>query len=1018
MSHSQKNPRSPLSNAVRLALLCGAATSVGVFNNAFAADTDQNTNQQSTATLGKIEVTGSKIKRTDVETAQPVQVITAAQIKATGLATIGDILQKLTSSGAALNTLANDNGNFTFTGGGQTNVDLRYLGAQRVLVLVNGKRWVSGLDGTVDLNTIPTSVIDHIEVLQDGASAIYGSDAISGVVNIITLQNYNGREASAYVGIYNGDGHYDGKTQNYDITIGSSSDKSNLTFNVSYMKQDAISSADRRISQEPTFGAGLTRGSSATPQGRFVFIPPSLFPDGSNAANAPSPTSGFSSSLCPTTNFGSAATPDYQPLCDLTLKNGAAGTSPSDFRAFSSANDRFNFAPYNYVLTPEERFSTFLQGHTDLADNLTFKADAMYTHRDSQQQAGPEPLFFASTSIATNIPAGPSATNPFSFPLNTGAVQPAPQPNAGTPAAGYLGLLGRRMIEIGPRRYDENEDTFYFNGGFSGFFNAGASEWDWNAYYAFSKDTEIDTNQGHFDTSHLANALDPAKCAATLSCVPLNLFGGQGVNGTGSITPAMLAYSSYVGQNEFQNNQRIYSADISNSDLAELPGGPLGFAAGYQYIEHDGFFQPNPVAENGYDTFNPGRPVPPTTGRITEKSEFVEFDIPLVADVPAFKILDLDVARRHTSYSSYGGNDTNKAGLKWKPVDDVLVRGTWSQGFRAPNINELFEGATNLSAQATDPCSNYNGSGVSAAVIARCQAAGVPASYTQPNGQINTQEGGNPNLQPETSVSRTLGFVYSPDWLSGLNVSADYYRIELDNTIQPISGQVILDDCYVNGDPASCARIKRTASGGIASLNDAIANTGGTFTTGIDFSLSYAFPSTSIGDFKASMDSTYVKTFQQTTITGSGPITTDLAGIERGGSVFPFGIPHHKTRLAVNWNLGAWSAEWDVRYISGLTEKCSDSFDGGPNSLTNLGLCTHPSFYNNQFSTNHLGATTYHDAQVNWAVDSLDTTFTFGIRNLFAKNPPTSTQQQLNSFDPTLYDVPGRFLYLRAQVKF
>ena len=154
MSHSQKNPRSPLSNAVRLALLCGAATGMGALNTAFAADQDQNANQQSTAQLGKIEVTGTKIKRTDIETAQPVQVISAAQIKATGLATIGDILQKLTSSGAALNTLANDNGNFTFTGGGQTNVDLRYLGAQRVLVLVNGKRWVSGLDGTVDLNTV------------------------------------------------------------------------------------------------------------------------------------------------------------------------------------------------------------------------------------------------------------------------------------------------------------------------------------------------------------------------------------------------------------------------------------------------------------------------------------------------------------------------------------------------------------------------------------------------------------------------------------------------------------------------------------------------------------------------------------------------------------------------------------------------------------------------------------------------------------------------------------------------
>jgi iron complex outermembrane receptor protein len=237
--------QSLVSKAVRLAMVFGAA---GLGSNAMADDqttttTTTTSNNQSTAQLGKIEVTGTKIKRTDVEQAQPVSIVTAAQIKQTGLATIGQVIQKLTSTGAALNTMDNFGGNFTFTGGGASNVDLRNLGAQRVLVLVNGKRWATGLDGTVDLNSVPVSVIDHIEVLQDGASAIYGSDAIAGVVNIITVKDYNGRSADAYMGIYHGNGHSDGKTSSYDFTMGTSNDKSGLVFNASYTNKEDIPSA-------------------------------------------------------------------------------------------------------------------------------------------------------------------------------------------------------------------------------------------------------------------------------------------------------------------------------------------------------------------------------------------------------------------------------------------------------------------------------------------------------------------------------------------------------------------------------------------------------------------------------------------------------------------------------------------------------------------------------------------------------------------------------------------------------
>lgn len=1001
-----------LKQAVQAALACGMATSLIAGPAALAQDQNQNQNTNAaTAQLGKVEVTGTRIKRTSIEQAQPIVVITQQQIKATGLSTIGDILQRLTSTGGALNTLANDGGNFTFTGGGQTNVDLRNLGASRVLVLVNGKRWVTSLDGTVDLNTIPTAIIDHIEILQDGASAVYGSDAISGVVNIITIRNFTGTEANAYMGMYDGrgaGGGWDGKTQSYDFTSGTGNDHSNLVFSVSYMNQNGISAGNRTISKEPTLGTGQTRGSSATPQGRFVFIPPTnsnpLDPN-----NAPAGSTGLTSAQCPTTNFGTAASPEYFPLCDLTLIPGQPGTAPNQFAPFKQV-DRFNYAPYNYVLTPQERYSGYVAGHTDLMDNLTFSADFLYSKRNSRQQAAPTPLFFASTSIVTDVPAN-QQYNLFGFDLNTN-VPIGPD---------WLGLLGRRMVEGGPRIYTENENTFRFSGGFSGFFNAGGSEWDWDAGYIFSNDSELDTNYGSFNVQHLRLAMgDPATCAATTSCVPINFFGGQ----TSQITTQQLAYSAYTQQNQFQNNQRIYNVDISNSDLANLPAGPLGFAAGYQYLEHDGYFIPDSVAQNGYDSFNPKVAVPPTSGRIRENSVYAEFDIPLLANIPAVKLLDLDVASRHTNYTSFGGNTTSRAGLKWQVSDDLLFRGTWSQGFRAPTINDLFAGPTLLSSVVTDPCSSYTTSGVSATVQARCAngfggVAPVSPAYTQTNNQINTLESGNPNLKPETSISRTVGFVYSPNWATGLNFNLDYYKIDVNNTIQPLSGQAIMDGCYTSGNLADCARIVRGGIGAIKILNDAVANAGVTRTEGFDLGASYDFQAGAVGEFRAAVDATYIRSFELIEGNPSGPaLVTQLAGVERGGTVFPFGVPHWKARTSLQWTLGNWRAEWDMRYISGLTEPCSDSFDNTPLSLTNLGVCSNPNNVNNSLSTNYLGQTIYHDAQVSYNFDPAKLTFTFGIRNLFNKEPPSSTQQQLNSFDPTLYDVPGRFFYARIGFRY
>lgn len=1019
-----------IKNAVRAAIACGVATGF-VFAAPAMADQSQPASQSApnaappatnnaaaSTKLKAVEVTGTMIKRTSVEQAQPIQVITAAQIRSSGLTTVGQVLQNITASGSAINTLSNNAGNFQYIGGGQTNLDLRYLGAQRTLVLVNGHRWSQSINGTVDLNTIPSAIIDHIEILQDGASAIYGSDAISGVVNIITVKNLNGAEAHAYTGSYHGDGHWDGQTQSADVTVGTSTDRSGVVFNLSYSNQDAISAGNHPMTAVPVWGTGLTRGSSSSAQGRFRFIPT---PGGSSTDpdNFPAASTMLTSAQCPAKNFGTASAPNYLPFCDLQVTPGTPGTSPSDFEHWV-ASDAYNYSPYNYVLTPEQRFSVYSAGHYDIADNLTLTFTGTASRRFSRQQAGPTPLGVGSSSSVTFNPG--QKYYPFNFKLSTTApVGP-----------GLLEGIGRRMVEDGPRRYSETESLVYANVGLNGYFDVGSSEWDWDVGGAFSKDDLESRNNGHFNIQRFALQFDIPACAAQAAlaesnsqvigniCRPLNLFGGQ----TAKITPDQLAFSTYTNQNQLGSNMQNVYADISNSDLATLPGGPLGFAAGYQHLAQSSFFQPDALAVEGIDSYG-SLSIQPTSGSTSSDAAYVEFDLPLLANVPMAKLVDLDVASRYTRNYTLGvteHNTSSRAGLKWQPNANWLLRGSWSQGFRAPNISELFAGFSTLDITGTDPCSNYLNSGVSAETQQRCAAAGVPPSYSQEGPQLGSEEFGNVNLKPETSISKTVGFVYSPSWLVGFNMNLDYYNIQVNNAIQPLQGTTILNNCYVSGVQSACDKITRNSNGlgGIKQLLDPVTNIGGTITSGFDFGFTYVLPTTAIGQFKVGLEGTYINRYDQLypSPTGEGFLVTSLLGVERGGTTFPFGMPRWKANANVNWTSGNWTVNWKIQYIGSLTEACSDFLDGTPNSFANLGVCSNPNLQNNSLSTNYLGQTVYHDASVSYEVEPWNTRFTFGINNLFDKMPPESTQVELNSFDPTLYRVPERFFYARVGVKF
>jgi iron complex outermembrane recepter protein len=924
--------------------------------------------QEDARTLDRVEVTGSRIKKAQIEGQAPVQVISRVQIEQTGLSSIGDVLQQLTASGSGLNTKFNSSGNFGFppdgggVGAGATTVDLRHLGAKRVLVLVEGIRWVnessaSGVGGVVDLNTIPLAVVERIEVLEDGASSIYGSDAIAGVVNIITRRSADGAQLRVQYG-ENQEG--DGETSDAELSFGGSGDRHSFFLSASYSETKAIFSKDREISRFPVPGTGVALGSSAIPAGRFVFV---------------DPNTGATLDLVP--NAG-VRNPVYDPA-----QTGCARTD--GFHCFTGA-DRFNFAEFNLLQTPSKRKGVFGQARFDVTDSTSWYFRTLYNNRESLNQAAAEP-FFLGALVPTNfwadnvrIPAN-HPFNPFGFDLQAG------------PGGNFL-LGGRRPLEGGPRRFFQDVDTFYLGSGFEGRFDFGARPLFWDVNFARADSKAEQTNYGSYNARRFFIALgDPATCAANPGCTPLDIFGA------GSITPAMLSYIQPVLTDRSENKLTLYSANLSG-DLFDLPAGPLAFAAGYEYRKLKGSYRPDGLTLAG--DYN-GVPSLATSGSYDVNEVYAELNVPLLAGRPLFQTLDLSLAARYSDYSTFGGETTGKVGLRWQVNEQFLVRGTFAEGLRAPNIGELFGSASGFDAVLNDPCSAN-------AVGGRhpnCTALGVPAGYVQPNPQISVVTGGNIDLQPETADSTTVGFVWSPafatggGWSERMDIEFTWYRHDIEGGIQAINAQTQLDLCVQTQSPAFCSGITRNSTGAIDGFANFLTNIGNIDTRGYDVNLSWVLAPTDWGQFGLEWRNTFVDKYEA--IGANGARQPQGVGIEVANSA----IPDWTSTMTWSWHYGDFDASWGIRHISDLEEACGSA-------------ATFPVCRNDPATgRNRLGSTTYHDLQVGYQIDWLrGTRFTAGVNNMFAKDAPICLSCTLNGYDASTYDLPGRFWYVRADFRF
>ncbi len=966
-----------LVRSIRNALMLGLVGAVAA--PAFAQEKSANMEK-----LDAVVVTGSRIKRTDAETAQPVTLVTRADIEKSGLTSVGDIVQRMSEAGPSINTQFNNGGD------GSTTIDLRNLGENRTLVLLNGHRWVTGLGGAVDLNTIPTAIIESIEVLKDGASTVYGSDAIAGVVNIITRKGYEGAVAN---GFYGQNAKGDGTRWASDFTFGIASDRGNATISASYVKEESISAGDRSISAVPNFGlnAGAT-GSSTTPSGRYF------------VAGLPGQQ----------TNSGA--------------QSGVTNTL-GQYRPFSAATDLYNFAPDNYLVTPQERASIFAEGRYAINDYVDFNAHMMFNNRKSDQLLAAIPVLLGSRGTGTVSPGITVAAN-----------------NAYNPFGATVVGLQRRFVETGGRRFAQDNNTFRFGGGFSGAFDALDRTFDWDTGYSYATNKETTLVDGQVNLSRLRTGLsaidnpatpgfDPTcvtagattvTAATTVAgCVPVNILGG-----VGSLTPNMLRYITFTGIDKTNTETANIFANISGS-VMELPAGPLGFAAGYEYRKENGRDIPDAITAAGETS---GNSRSPTGGGYNLKEFYSEFAIPLLADVQFAQLLEVNVAGRYSDYSTFGNTTNFSAGFQWKPINDLKIRGNYNEGFRAPNILELFRGVSDNFPTLADPCfagTFGSRSRQSAETIARCNAGlfGIPAvplgpngvAPVQPNSQIRTQVGGNVNLTPEESKGYTFGFVYSPEYLEGFDVTADWWKIKIANVIGGRGASTLLTQCYRDANQQACGRVSRFADTGLVSNILAVGeNVGFNDIEGVDVGFGYKLPEYDFGKFTARLDSTYfIKDESQNLAFNptqpyqyflNNPINS-VVGLYggRGGT-----DNRLKSNLSVDWVLGAWSANWTARYTSGLVEACGNNYLAlaptlctDPDALTQVGTPN---------GTNRVGGVTYHDISVAYA-GTWDGTIRVGAKNAFEKNPPIITSASFNSFDPQ-YEVPGAFWYLSYSQKF
>ncbi len=971
--------RKTLSSAIRAGLVLGAFGAAAPATVVFAQDEGENTR-----TLDRIEVTGSRIRQVDIETAQPVLSISREDIESKGFSSVSDILQNLTSAGqtaisrsAPLSAGENAGGYY---------ISLRNLGASRTLILVNGKRVGITTSGLQDISSIPTAIIERIDVLKDGASSIYGSDAMAGVINIITRRNYSGAEANVYYGEYS---QGDGRRQTYDFVVGMTGERGSLTLAAEYHKEEGVWAKDRWFSQDSYPGYPQYSTTVVGQWGNFNINSGLVDANGN-----PLPAQWWAP------DRGSNAL----GLGNFHLQNADDTSVPND---------------QMHVYTPLERRSLFVNGSYDITDDIRFSTDIGYNKRASWRQIAGYP--FQSTSswgVAPNTNMSPES---YFNPL--GVWHGADDPRA---------IQWRRRGWEVPRVAYTDMTTWRFVGRFDGMFQLGDRYFDWDVGYLYNHSEQLQRGRGDFDIRGVLAATGPSfmndqgrvQCGTPTSpigfdaCIPWNPFAGFGTGGEENslanpdLQDFLFPWTHSVGDTRTTS----YFANL-NGELFSLPAGELAFAVGYEYRREKGSFVPDALAQaGGTSTLAAGA----TRGSYDVDEFYAELDIPILAEMPGFHELALNLATRYSDYSTFGDTLNSKASLRWRPIEDLLVRATWAEGFRAPAIANLYGGGSQTFPGFTDPCDTLFGVvGGSArclqdvpADFRQLQQGFVPAPAPGAQSPVPFFSGANPLLTPETSVSKTIGLVYSPSFLSGFNVALDWWHIKIENTLVSDSPNQILNDCYVEGIASRCALFTRDPQlGYVNDLSFGLRNAGYVLTEGFDLDLAYHWE-TDFGRFNVGLNNTYVSRL-------SSKSTNDPEAVEAQDNSIYAGNFRLRSNASIGWELGQFGITYGARYYSAIKDDCFGL--ESPDPECNIPNYAAPQTNGNIVPLHRRGSNTFHDIQFSWKAP-WDATIAVGANNVTDHYGPAIYGEQSPGRSSNFayygnFDI-GRFVYARYQQRF
>jgi outer membrane receptor protein involved in Fe transport len=930
--------------------------------------------ETSATTLDTITVTGSRIKRTEVETASPVFQIDRQTIDKSGALTIGDFIQDVPAmAGAATNPSVNNGGSGpggpSPSGTGAATLSLRGLGEVRTLILINGRRIV-----TNDVNSIPMSMVERVEILKDGASAIYGSDAVGGVVNFILRRKMDGIQATVDYGISDKN---DGERYGASAVMGLSGDRGNLIMSADYHKQKEVSAADRKFSRDAlTLYAGVVNvgGSSRTTTGLYT-VPDSV---------------GFD---CDADGFSS-----------VTHIEGTPGTSPSDFRCFTGA-DLFNYqAVGNVELSPQERAGLFVTGNYDVTEGVTAYLDAFVNRTTSASQIAPLP--YDGRDCCDNVViSADNIYNPFGVDITDSRW---------------------RIVDLGNRHFGFTTEVNQFTGGLKG--NFGDSSWSWDANASYGRITQDLTTSGYIQTARLQDGLGPsfidaggvARCGTPTNiiagCIPLTFFGVPYPDTpAGDAARAALAAITVNSHTHKVQVARGLQANFAG-DLFELPAGMVQAAVGLEYRKTSLDFAPDSLSTltlPNYTCDISGEACASNTSGFTETKEaYGEVLVPLLKDAPWAKSLNLTLGTRYSHYNSFGGTTNSKLGVEWRPIDDLLLRTTYAEVFRAPTVIDLYSGLYAFSAGYTDPCVGYTGplNGNPA-----CQNVPNDGSYHAPDTQLSAFLGGTPTLKPEQGSVFTLGAVYAPTWLPGFSTTVDAWKVHLDDMIGNYGTFTVLQQCFNStlADPSPfCSLFSRNSSGDPIRLFDPSANVGQLDTKGIDIGFKYA-TETPWGQIRASLDTSYVAQYDVTIeVNGQVAQVQHNAGTYLGSANGGSGNYSRWRGIGtLAWDLGNWEAQWTTRYVHG--------FKIGSETRTDVPCADRVLPPGSDGCLLTFGAQTYHNLEVGYKLP-WNMRIRAGVDNLFDKQPPIMYQNNTadGNTDPQTFDTVGRYYWTNLTVNF